>query len=266
MNHVANALKIGVIGGNGWLAQTIIKALLAKRVVAESELGISYRNTVLANLPDSFSTRDSQALVDASETIILSVRPADFPALRINAAGKRLISVMAGVSIARLEAATNARATLRAMPNVAASIGYSYTPIVASAKATAEDLSIAKDIFAACGQCDVVENEDQLDYLTGLTGSGPAYPALLASALKADAVRHGIEPGIAERAVLQLLVGTGHLLEKDAKPMDDIVREFVDYKGVIAAAIVAMQANGFEAAVSKGLDASLVKVKSLGDA
>ncbi len=261
---MAPTLKLGVIGGNGWLARTIIKALLAKQVVTERDLGIAYRSTAPTDLPSVFATTDPQALVDSCDTIVLSVRPADFGALRINASGKRVISVMAGLSMTQLAARTRARCILRAMPNVAASIGYSYTPIVASPEATSTDVEIAREIFGACGLCDLVESEEHLDYLTGLTGSGPAYPALLASALKADALARGIAPDIAERAVFQLLVGSGHLLEKDPKPMADIVREFVEYKGVIAAAITDMKANGFEGAVSKGLDAALNKVRSLG--
>ena len=257
-------LKIGVIGGGGWLAQTIVKALLAKGVVSERELAISYRSKTPADFSAALLTRDSQQLVDACETVILSVRPADFENLRINAAGKRVISVMAGISMARIASATQALCIVRAMPNVAANIGYSYTPVVASSAATHADIAITRKIFEACGQCDEVKSEEHLDYLTGLTGSGPAYPALLAAALKADAVARGIAPDVAERAVFQLLVGSGHLMEKDPKPMAEIVREFVDYKGVIAAAITTMQENGFDQAVSRGLQAALAKVRSLG--
>lgn len=260
---MAKQLKIGIIGGGGWLAQTIVKALLAKGYIDEGELGVSYRSKAPADFSAALVTTDSQALTEACETIIVSVRPADFSALGINAEGKRLISVMAGVSLARLAEATKARRILRAMPNVAASIGYSYTPIVAAPDATPVDLAVAREIFAACGQCDVVGTEEHLDYLTGLTGSGPAYPALLAAALQSDAVGRGISEEIAARAVRQLLVGAGRLLEKDPRPMPEIVREFVDYKGVIAAAITTMQANGLDGAVAKGMDAALKKVKLL---
>lgn len=86
-----NELKIGVIGGGGWLARTIIKALLREGVTEESQLGISYRSNPPGDFSPALLTTDSQALVEASETVVLSVRPADFRDLSINAEGKLVI-------------------------------------------------------------------------------------------------------------------------------------------------------------------------------
>ena len=71
--------------------------------------------------------------------------------------------------------------------------------------------------------------------MTGLSGTGPAYPALLAVALIRDAVAHGLPPEVARRAVTALLVGTGRLLEKNGENPEDTVAAFVDYRGVTAA-------------------------------
>lgn len=255
-------LKIGVVGGGGWLAQTIIKALLEKRVIGESEVGISYRSTAPTEYSAALTTTNSQVLVDASETIILSVRPADFRNLSINAEGKLVISVMAGISMAQLSTGTNSKRIIRAMPNVAASVGKSYTPWVASPAATVEDKALVARLFEACGICDEVATEQDVDYLTGLSGSGPAFSALLADALGSDAVARGIPAETAERAVRQLLIGAGRLFDIEPKPMVEIVRDFVEYKGVVAAAINGMKASGFDAAVHAGLAAALEKIKS----
>lgn len=257
-------LKFGFIGGGGWLARTIIKALLQEGVIEESQLGVSYRSAAPRDFSAALLTTDSQALVDASETVILSVRPADFPNLSIDAQGKLVISVMAGISLEQLSHRTRASRIVRAMPNVAASVGYSYTPWAATAGTTAADRAIVTRMFGACGICDEVATEHELDYLTGLSGSGPAFPALLAEALRADAVSQGVPPDIALRAVTQLLVGTGRLMENDPKPVDEIVREFVEYRGVVAAAIEGMRTSGFDASIQAGLAAALEKVKSLG--
>lgn len=261
---MSTPLKIGVVGGGGWLGKTIIQAMLANGVICSEQLGISYRSRVPQDIKQAHVTSDSQALADLSETVILSVRPADWPQLSIDARGKFLISVMAGLSIDSLAGRTGAVRIVRAMPNVAASVGYSFTPWVATPETTREDRALVRHIFGSCGLCDEVGSEEELDYLTGLTGSGPAYPALLAEALRSHAVLKGIRPDVAERAVTALLIGTGRLLERDPQPTQRIVEDFVEYKGVIAAAINAMQATGFESAVDAGLEAALVKSRSMG--
>ena len=91
------------------------------------------------------------------------------------------------------------------------------------------------------GSGDEVATEAEIDYMTGLSGTGPAYPALLAVAMMRDAVAHGVPPEVARRAVVALLVGTGRLFEKTGEDPEDTVAAFVDYRGVTAAAIEAMR-------------------------
>lgn len=256
-------LKLGVIGGGGWLAQTIIKALLRKAVYSESQIGLSFRSMPQIDFTPGLLTPDAQALVDACDTIILSVRPADFVNIKINAAGKLVISVMAGISLGQLSHSTNSNRIIRAMPNVAASVGRSYTAWLASAAATPDDRATVSRIFEACGICDEVSREFDFDYLTCLSGSGPAFPALLADALRADAVSRGIEPAIAERAVQQLLIGSGRLFEAEPKPTTHIIEEFVEYKGIVAAAINGMRQAGFDSSVQAGMTAALERTKTI---
>jgi pyrroline-5-carboxylate reductase len=99
--------------------------------------------------------------------------------------------------------------------------------------------------------------------MTGHSGTGPAYPALLAAAMTRDAVAHGVPPEVARRAAVALLVGTGRIFEKSGEDPEDTVAAFVEYRGVTAAAIAAMRAAGFETAVSAGLAAALEKSLAL---
>jgi pyrroline-5-carboxylate reductase len=80
---------------------------------------------------------------------------------------------MSGVPIERLPSDTNTGRVICALPNVVASVGYSFTPWVASPAATVDDPNLVTRIFESCGVCDEVESEDHLDDLTGLSGSGP---------------------------------------------------------------------------------------------
>ena len=179
-------------------------------------------------------------------------------------AGKLVISVMAGVSLAALAQRHATARVIRALPNAAAELGASYTPLFAGDGAAAADLELARQIFACCGTVDLVSSEAQLDYLSGLTGTGPAYPALFALAMEQDAVQRGLDPAVARRAVRGLFIGAGRMLEASAASNAEIVEQFMAYRGVTAAGLQAMQAHGVEAAIRAGLAAASARTATMG--
>ncbi|MFT4001562.1 MAG: pyrroline-5-carboxylate reductase dimerization domain-containing protein [Rhizobium sp.] len=259
------SLRIGMVGGAGWLGGAIAASILDAHIIAPENLSLSYRREPSGRFPASFWTTDNQELADRSDVIILSVRPQDWPAVPIDASGKLIISVMAGIRVAALSARHKTGRVVRALPNAAADVSRSYTPWIASETAFKEDRQIVRAIFGACGVEDEVESESDIDYLTGLTGSGPAFPALLAAAMMEHAIDHGLAPDIARRAVSTVLTGTGRLLERSGECPGEIVRTFLDYRGTTAAAIEEMRASGFDTAVRKGLSAAFTKSVSMGE-
>lgn len=255
--------RIGVIGGGGWLGSAIVEGMLKAGVVTPDGLSLSYRSTRPDRFPGAFWTTDSQALADRSDIVILSVRPQDWPALDIDLSGKLAISVMAGVRLSAIGARHRTR-VVRAMPNAAAEVGLSYTPWFAGEGVTQADKAIVRAIFAASGVEDEVFSERELDYLTGLSGSGPAFPALLAAAMVEHAVSFGLPKATAEKAALTLLCGAGRLLERSPQPPGEMVDVFLDYRGTTAAAIEAMRAAGFDQAVASGLQAAFDRAVAMG--
>lgn len=256
---MSNALKIGIVGGSGWLGQAISSALLDTGAIKAHDLTVSYRGQKSCLFPGIYQTADNQELVDRSDIIILSVRPADWQALRIEMPGKLVISVMAGITLERLCVRHNAERVVRAMPNAAAVVGQSYTPWAATSLITDTDRVVTRSIFAACGVEDEINTESHIDYFTGLSGSGPAFPAMLASVMMDEAVAHGIPSELALRAVTILLTGTGRLLEQNKQTPQEIVASFANYDGTTAAALNAMKENGFDTALAKGLSAAFLK-------
>ena len=257
------ATRIGIIGGNGWIGGAIARAAVGAQLLAPGDLTLSCRSEPPGWLPDAHWTHDNQALADRSDVVILSVRPQDWPAIEVSAPGKLVISVMAGVTLADIASRLGTSRVVRALPNAAAEVGQSYTPWTATAQVTDADRATVRRLIDTFGSGDEVATEAEIDYMTGLSGTGPAYPALLAVAMMRDAVAHGLPPDVARRAVVALLVGTGRLLEKNGEDPEDTVAAFVEYRGVTAAAIEAMQASGFETAVSAGLSAALEKSRAL---
>lgn len=255
--------RIGIIGGNGWIGGAVARAVVGARLLPPVNLALSCRSAPPGWLPDAHWTHDNQALIDRSDVVILSVRPQDWPAIEASAPGRLVVSVMAGVTIAEIVSRLGTSRVVRALPNAAAEVGQSYTPWTASASVTDEDRASVRQLLGTFGSDDEVATEAEIDYMTGLSGTGPAYPALLAAAMMRDAVAHGLPPEVARRAVVALLVGTGRLFEKDGEDPEKTVTAFLEYRGVTAAAIEAMQASGFEAAVSSGLAAALKKSMAL---
>lgn len=247
-------LKIGVVGGGGWLGGAIVTSLLNAGIIRAGDVSLSHRREPPNRFPGAYWTSDSQLLADRSDVIILSVRPQDWPSVLFDAHGKLVVSVMAGIGLSAIGGRHNTGRVVRSLPNAAAEVGKSYTAWIASHGVTQEDKSRIRKIFGACGIEDEVTNEDHIDYMSGLSGTGPAFPALLASAMMQDAIRHGLSRDIARRAVNSVLIGTGCLLQhRDQDPID-VVDTFVNYRGLTAAAIEKMRAGGFDGAVADGLE------------
>lgn len=260
------SIRLGIVGGAGWLGGAIADAALQAGVVRAQDLALSYRSAKPDRFPGAFWTHDNQALAERCDIIVLSVRPQDWPSLAIDAKSKLVISVMAGIRLAEIGTKHGTSRVVRTLPNAAAEVAKSYTPWIASSDATGEDRAVVRAIFSACGLEDEVASERDIDYLTGLTGSGPAFPALLADAMMRHAIGFGLNPEVAQRAVNTVLTGAGRMLEvKNASPADT-VEAFLGYRGTTAAAIETMREAGFEEAVASGLTAAFEKSIAMGKA
>lgn len=257
-------VAIGIIGGAGWLGGAFAEAIVREGIVPEERLVLSYRSKRPQFLSGALWTRDNQELADRCDVVIASVRPHDFAAVGATAGGKTVISFMAGITLSELTARFQTDKVVRSLPNAAAEVRKSYTPWIASPSLTHEDRGLVRRILEACGTADEVEKESDIDYFTATTGTGPAFPALLAMAMMNDAIARGIDPVTARRSVNALLVGTGRLVEARDENPADVVQTFLDYRGVTAAAIEAMRASGIDNAVASGLEAGLQKSVSMG--
>lgn len=257
--------NIGIIGGAGWLGGAIAASLVKTGAIAENELVLSFRSRRPNALSNAFWTSDNQELADRSDVVVISVRPDDWHGLAVDIEDKLLISVMAGISAEALCQRHGTRRVVRAIPNAAAEVALSYTPWIASPEVSEEDKASVRTIFNACGVQDEVENERQIDYLTGLTGTGPAYPALLAFAMLQDARSYGLSEDVAVRAVNGVIIGAGGLLHSRPEHPQETLDAFLEYKGTTAAGLNTMMRRGLVDAVSDGLAAALEKTLSMGE-
>ncbi|TKB08709.1 MAG: pyrroline-5-carboxylate reductase, partial [Mesorhizobium sp.] len=155
--------KIGIIGASGWLGSSLAQGLIDAGVAGAADLILSYRSRKPDILPRSIWTVDNKRLAEEASVIVVSVQPRDFPAVDIAIEGKLAISVMAGINLVTLSDRLRTDRLVRSLPNAAAQVRQSYTPWVASPKATDEDRALARRIVAAWGEADELRCELDLD-------------------------------------------------------------------------------------------------------
>lgn len=142
------------------------------------------------------------------------------------------------------------------MPNAAAQIRRGYFPWYAAETVTEADKQLVQTLLNSCGMAQAVASEHHIDYLTALSGAGPAYPALLAQAMLTHARQNGIPGEIAHDAVMQTLVGGSLLLESLAAEPGDMVEKLIAYNGTTAKGLKVMIDGDIENTIHRGLDAA----------
>jgi pyrroline-5-carboxylate reductase len=246
--------RIGIIGGTGWLGGALAEALMDTGFIEADRLLLSNRSG--SHPLEKTGARlmaDNQGLVDACDTLILSVRPEQFKALNIDATGKRVISLMAGVPSQVIGQVTGASLIVRAMANAAVEIRQSFTPWHCAHDLSASEVDFIQGLLACVGTASRVPSEDAIDYLSALSGTGPAFPALLMTALARQAVAAGIPEDIARSAARGVVLNASQLLNK-TEPQD-LIDSLVAYKGVTAAALQSLMDAGFEGMIGEAVQA-----------
>lgn len=183
------------------------------------------------------------------------------------ARGAMVISVMAGVSIDSIsELLPEARAVVRAMPNLPAQVGEAMTGIYADAGLSAEDQAIAGNLLDAFGKTVWVESEDQIDAVTAISGSGPAYFFAVVEALASAGVKLGLKPEIAETLARQTAVGAGAMLASDERSASEMRVAVTSPGGTTAAALSVLndpKTQPLDSAFERATRAAAARAKAL---
>jgi pyrroline-5-carboxylate reductase len=215
-----------VIVGGGNMGAALAGGLLAGGIVAADRLAVAEalgaRRAQLADLLPGVHVSEA---TPSSTAAVLAVKPPDVPAAAeaaVAAGARRVLSIAAGVSTRLIEDAVGTItadpvAVIRAMPNTPALVGEGASAISGGSAATDDDLEWAEAILGGVGLVVRVPESD-LDAVTGLSGSGPAYVFLVAEALVDAAVDAGLAPDLASMLTTQLLVGSAKLLAERGDP------------------------------------------------
>jgi len=177
-----------------------------------------------------------------------------------------VISILAGITLGKLDAGLPAGTRIvRAMPNTPAAIGRGITVLTGNAEVTPEDRAVAGQLLEACGEVAWIGDEDLMDAVTAVSGSGPAYVFLLAETLARAGVKAGLPADLAARLARATVSGAGELLHRShAEP--SVLRENVTSKGGTTAAAleVLMASDGLEWLMNKAVHAAAERSRELG--
>lgn len=260
------AYELVVIGG-GNMGAALLGGMLSSGVVAAGDVAVveplAARREELTALFPAISVVDA---VPECRSAVVAVKPPDVTAVVAAAAASgasRVLSVAAGVTTAALQAAAGSGvAVIRTMPNTPALVGEGVSAIAGGEGATDDDLAWAERILAGVGLV-VRVSEPQLDAVTGLTGSGPAYVFLVAEALMDAGVAAGLPRAASEQMVTQLLVGSAKLLAERGDPAG--LRAMVTSPGgTTAAGLGVLEDRAVRAALIGAVRAATDRSRELG--
>lgn len=256
-----------VIVGGGNMGAALVGGLLAAGSFGPEELAISEaldqrRDELVGMFPGVHVAAD----VTAADGAVIAVKPGDVAAAvaaAVEAGARRVLSIAAGVRLGSLEAAAGPGiAVVRAMPNTPALVSQGASAIAGGGDADDNDLEWAESVLGAVGTVERVE-ESQLDAVTALSGSGPAYVFFVAESLVAAAVDVGLPPALAERLTTQLLVGSAALLAARGDPA--VLRASVTSPGgTTAAGIAALEERAVGEAFAAAVRAAASRSAELG--
>lgn len=208
----------------------------------------------------------------APAVALLAVKPqmmgAALPALQALGNGTTLmVSIAAGTSIATFESTFGDRTPIvRTMPNTPAMVGRGITGICGNAHAGAAGLRLAADLMAAVGEVVELDGEHQIDAVTAVSGSGPAYVFHLIEAIAAGGVAQGLSPDVAMKLARATVCGAGELAFQSADPAAQLRINVTSPGGTTAAALAVLMDGdtGLPPLMARAIQAAADRGRELG--
>jgi len=176
-----------------------------------------------------------------------------------------VLSIAAGISIATLSAGLETERVVRTMPNTPAQIGKGVTGAVAGPDVGTDDRAAVDALLSAAGQVAWFDAEGDLDAVTAVSGSGPAYVFNLVEALAAAGVKQGLPEHVAMQLARQTVIGAAALMEADPAPAGVLRQNVTSPNGTTAAALnVLMADDGLTPLMERAVDAARKRSEELG--
>lgn len=262
--------KIGFIGG-GNMAEALIKGIIKSEIYTKSDILVAdIQENRLEHLRNHYGVKTTirnQEVINLADIIILAVKPQILSSVLkditlVTSSNNLFISIVAGVSIFSLKAQLGQKTRLvRVMPNTPALVLEGMTAICSN-EVNEDDLKVAEQIFSAVGRV-IVLDEQFIDAVTGLSGSGPAYIAMIIEALSDGGVLAGLPRKIAQELALQTILGTVRLVMETHQHPASLKDMVASPGGTTIYGISALEKGGLRASLIEAVRSATLRSQEL---
>ena len=260
-------MKMAFLGGGGNMGSALIRGLLSSGIAAPEEIILTSSTfesaTSAANVLGVSAAASAAEAVGSAEIVFLCVKPAKALALLQEHPGaldgKLLISVAAGIGADDLaSAAGHGCRVIRTMPNTAVRLRKGVTAIAPHASASPADRELAERLFSSVGS-PVIIREEEMDIVTAVSGSGPAFALLVMESMAREAVRHGLEPSQALLFASGAFSAASSLVTETGTSPSDLRAEITSPGGTTAAGLAVLTEKGLPGIVESAVSAAAAR-------
>lgn len=262
-------LSLAFIGA-GNMAEALLRGALAAKLLRPEQVTAAdpapARRELFASL-GAKAVADNREAAGAADVLVLAVKPQQLTAvlaeLAVPALGKLVISIVAGAPVKRLSAALPGARVIRTMPNTPLLVGMGATALAAGPGATAADVRLARELFEASGLV-LQMHDSELDAVTAVSGSGPAYLFYLAEAMLEAARAEGLTAGAGRELVVATLRGAAEMLARGKEPPEELRRRVTSPGGTTQAAVEVLDGGGVRARFVQAVRRAAERSRELG--
>ena len=265
-------VTIGFIGA-GNMAHALVSGLLGNKFLAKNIRLSDKDEILLSQRQEEFGVEiftDNTQLTAQCEVIILAVKPQMLSnickEIQAHIEHKPLIiSIVAGAKSDDINRWLGRNVPIiRTMPNTPALLGNGATGIVANKMVNKQQKDLAEQIFNVVGQCCWVANEEMLDAVTALSGSGPAYFFLMIESMSNAGIALGLDKETAEKLSIQTALGASMMANQDQESARQLRNKVTSKNGTTQAAIESFQEQNFESIVSRAMRVAFDRAREIG--
>lgn len=266
-------VRIGFLGA-GSIVEAMLSGIEKKRLLSPDQVKITNRcnQDRLRSLASQFGViacAEKDSVISGSDVLILAMKPKDAAEACLAMRGmvredQLIISVIAGVSTSCIEEwLGTACPIVRTMPNTSSAIGLSVTGLAANAYVTEEQLQTATRLFEAIGSVYTVA-EEELDIITGLSGSGPAYIYYLVEAMEGAGAEAGLSREMARQLTVQTLLGAAQMLLHTTDEPSLLRKKVTSPGGTTQAGLEVLESYRFHEAITSAVLRAAERARELG--
>ena len=257
---------IGFIGG-GNMASSLIGGLINGGVIAANKIVVFEPNAEKAqSLADQFGVNiapDNVDLINRSQTVVIAVKPQVLQtvlsplATNFQVSNPLIISIVAGITASSIDQWLNGKfAIVRVMPNTPALVSQGASGLFANNKVTSEQKDSATLLMNAVGCSAWVETEQDIDSITALSGSGPAYFMLFIQSLIDSAVKAGLDPKTAKTLAVKTASGAAELIQSSDTPLQTLIDNVTSPGGTTEQALLSFHKSNLPDIVNDAFNAA----------